>query len=50
MLVERRGRLIRALTGNAAEEVRRALLAGDSEAVQRIVARRVGAFEPREDR
>ncbi len=42
-----RGRLLRTLVGDAADEVRRALDAGDDEAVQRVVARRVGIFESR---
>jgi hypothetical protein len=48
--IMRRGRLVRTLEGNAADELRRALEAGDGDAVQRIVARRVGIFEARDER
>ncbi|HET9627274.1 MAG TPA: hypothetical protein VFP84_38200 [Kofleriaceae bacterium] len=48
--IEQRGRLVRTLVGSAADEVRRALGAGDGEAVQRIVARRLGRFERRAER
>jgi hypothetical protein len=42
-----RGRVIRTLAGDAADEVRRALAVDDGEGVQRIVARRLGIYEPR---
>lgn len=45
-----RGRLVRTLVGNAAEEIRRALNDRDGEAIQRIVSRCVGRFERGEDR
>ena len=43
-----RGRVIRTLAGDAADEVRRALDLDDGEGVQRIVARRLGIYEPRD--
>lgn len=42
VLVTRRGRLVRRLAGRAADEVRRALEAGEEEAVQWIVLRQIG--------
>ena len=46
--IELRGRRVRTLEGTAADEVRRALADGD-DAVQRVVARRVGRFERGDD-
>jgi hypothetical protein len=48
--IELRGRLVRTLVGGAADEVRRALASGDDEAVQRVVARRIGGFARGDDR
>ena len=45
VLVEFRGRLVRVLTGKAADELRRAVSSGDDAAVQSLVARRTGNFK-----
>ena len=45
VLVRFRGRLVRAVTGADAEEIRVAAARGDAEAVQLLVARRTGNFK-----
>ena len=45
VLVEFRGRLVRTLVGRDADEVKRALDAGDHAAVQLLVARKTGNFK-----
>ncbi|MGE0395919.1 MAG: hypothetical protein AB7T06_04255 [Kofleriaceae bacterium] len=45
VLVEFRGRLVRTLVGREADEVRRAVDAGDEVALQLLVARKTGNFK-----
>ena len=45
IMVEFRGRLVRTLVGRDADEVKRALDAGDDAAVQLLVARKTGNFK-----
>ena len=45
VLVEFRGRLVRTLVGRDADEVRRAIDAGDDAALQLLVARKTGNFK-----
>jgi hypothetical protein len=45
VLVEFRGRLVRTLVGRDADEVRRAVDAGDEVALQLLVARKTGNFK-----
>lgn len=45
VLVEFRGRLVRTLVGRDADEVQRAVLAGDEAALQLLVARKTGNFK-----
>ena len=45
VLVRFRGRLVRTLTGDAADEIRAAVAAGDDAAVQLLVARKTGNFK-----
>ena len=45
VLVEFRGRLVKVLTGSAADELRRAVESGDEAAVQMLAARRTGNFK-----
>jgi hypothetical protein len=45
VLVEFRGRLVRTLVGRDADEVRRAIDAGDEAALQLLVARKTGNFK-----
>jgi len=45
VLVEFRGRLVKVLTGGAADELRRAVESGDEAAVQMLAARRTGNFK-----
>lgn len=45
VLVEFRGRLVRTLVGGDADEVRRAVAAGDEVALQLLVARKTGNFK-----
>jgi hypothetical protein len=45
VLVEFRGRLVRTLVGRDADEVRRAIDAGDETALQLLVARKTGNFK-----
>ncbi len=45
ILIEFRGRLVRTLVGRDADEVRRAMDAGDEVALQLLVARKTGNFK-----
>jgi hypothetical protein len=45
VLIEFRGRLVRTLVGRDADEVRRAMDAGDEVALQLLVARKTGNFK-----
>ncbi|MEO8551558.1 MAG: hypothetical protein ABI678_16385 [Kofleriaceae bacterium] len=45
VMVEFRGRLVRTIVGRHADEIRRAVEAGDDAAVQLLVARRTGNFK-----
>lgn len=45
VLVEFRGRLVRTLVGRDADEVARAMAAGDEVALQLLVARKTGNFK-----
>jgi len=45
VLIEFRGRLVRTIVGRHADEIRRAVEAGDDPAVQLLVARRTGNFK-----
>ena len=45
VMVEFRGRLVRTLVGRDADEVRRAVEAGDEAALQLLVARKTGNFK-----
>lgn len=45
VLIEFRGRLVRTLVGRDADEVRRAVEAGDEVALQLLVARKTGNFK-----
>jgi hypothetical protein len=45
VLIEFRGRLVRTLVGRDADEVRRAVDAGDEVALQLLVARKTGNFK-----
>lgn len=45
VLIEFRGRLVRTLVGRDADEVRRAMAAGDEAALQLLVARKTGNFK-----
>lgn len=45
VLIEFRGRLVRTIVGRHADEIRRAVEAGDDAAVQLLVARRTGNFK-----
>lgn len=42
VVIELRGRLVKVLTGSAADELRRAVDAGDDAAVQLVAARKTG--------
>lgn len=45
VLIEFRGRLVRTLVGKDADEIRRAVAAGDEVALQLLVARKTGNFK-----
>lgn len=45
VLVRCRGRLVRTLTGTDVDEIRAAVTAGDTAAVQLLVARKTGNFK-----
>ena len=45
VLIRFRGRLVRTLVGDDADEIRVALATGDEDAVQLVVARRTGNFK-----
>ncbi|MFT3692922.1 MAG: hypothetical protein QM831_07260 [Kofleriaceae bacterium] len=45
VLIEFRGRLVKVLTGAAADELRRAVESGDDAAVQMVAARKTGNFK-----
>ena len=45
VLIEFRGRLVRTLVGRDADEIRRAVEAGDDVALQLLVARKTGNFK-----
>lgn len=45
VLIEFRGRLVKVLTGAAADELRRAVESGDDATVQMVAARKTGNFK-----
>ncbi|HEY0255449.1 MAG TPA: hypothetical protein VGC41_28160 [Kofleriaceae bacterium] len=45
VMIEFRGRLVKTLTGAVADELRRAVAAGDDAAIQLLAARKTGNFK-----
>ncbi len=45
VLIKFRGRIVRTITGNDADEIRSAVASGDDAAVQLLVARKTGNFK-----